>query len=128
MSCQDLTCPRPDPLTARRPHSEYAGLTARHSYIGSSKSLCSRTSLIPIPTWPPSWPRVQGPLHHPKLYSLPEHARWSVVGSKRPTFVLTSYRHSEISQIQFIKLSNVLQLPLPATAFSWATASLKTIE
>jgi hypothetical protein len=68
-----------------------------------------------IPTWPPSWP-----LHHLKLYSPPEHAHWSVVGSKRP---FTSYGHSEISQIQFIKPSNVLQLPLPATTFSWATPS-----
>jgi len=29
--------------------------------------------------FPPSWPRVQGPLHHLKSYSLSEHARWSVV-------------------------------------------------
>ena len=29
--------------------------------------------------FPPSWPRVQGPLHHLKSYSLSEHARWSIV-------------------------------------------------
>ena len=29
--------------------------------------------------FPPSWPRVQGPLHHLKSYRLSEHARWSIV-------------------------------------------------
>ena len=29
--------------------------------------------------FPPSWPRVRGPLHHLKSYSLSEHARWSLV-------------------------------------------------
>jgi hypothetical protein len=65
-------------------HSEYQGLTRiMHSMLldtlltqAAAKSYAAILRSFPFP---PSWPRVQGPLHHLKSYSLSEHARWSVV-------------------------------------------------
>jgi hypothetical protein len=76
----DLILSRPgDPA-----HSEYNGLTRiMHNILldtiltpAAAKSYAAILRSFPFP---PSWPRVQGPLHHLKSYSLSEHARWSVV-------------------------------------------------
>src|ERR1700722_4295606 len=84
MPCEDLTCFRHYPLTSCPAHSEYQGLTRiMHSMLldtlltqAAAKSYAAMLRSFPFP---PSWPRVQGPLHHLKSYSLSEHARWSVV-------------------------------------------------
>ena len=65
-------------------HSEYNGLTRiMHNVLidtiltpAAAKSYAAMLRSFPFP---PGWPRVQGPLHHLKSYSLSEHARWSVV-------------------------------------------------
>jgi hypothetical protein len=76
----DLILSRPgDPA-----HSEYNGLTRiMHNILldtiltpAAAKSYAAVLRSFPFP---PSWPRIQGPLHHLKSYSLSEHARWSVV-------------------------------------------------
>ena len=76
----DLLLSRPgDPA-----HSEYQGLSSMmHNLLleailtpSSAKDYAAMLRTFPFP---PSWPRVQGPLHHLKSYSLSEHARWSLV-------------------------------------------------
>jgi hypothetical protein len=65
-------------------HSEYQGLARlMHSLLldtvlttASGKEYAAVLRSFPFP---PSWPRVQGPIHHLKSYRLSEHARWSVV-------------------------------------------------
>jgi hypothetical protein len=65
-------------------HSEYNGLAnMMHSLlldtILTTAATRSYAALLRVFPFPPSWPRVQGPLRYLKSYSLSEHARWSVV-------------------------------------------------
>ena len=65
-------------------HSEYKGLSnLMHSLLLDSVLTTSATrsyaALLRSFPFPPTWPRVQGPLRYLKSYSLSEHARWSVV-------------------------------------------------
>ena len=65
-------------------HSEYNGLTRiMHTTllqaVLTTSAVKSYVAMLRKFPFPPSWPRVQGPLHHFKSYSLSEHARWSVV-------------------------------------------------
>ena len=61
-------------------HSEYNGLTRiMHNLLldtiltpAAAKSYAATLCSFPFP---PGWPRIQGPLHHLKSYSLSEHAR-----------------------------------------------------
>ena len=65
-------------------HSEYQGLSNMlHSLLLEAILTPSATkeysAVLQAFPFPPSWPRVQGPLHHLKSYSLSEHARWSII-------------------------------------------------
>jgi hypothetical protein len=65
-------------------HSEYQGLTRiMHNLLLDTlltpQATRAYAALLRRFPFPPSWPRVQGPLHHLKSYSLSEHARWSLV-------------------------------------------------
>ena len=65
-------------------HSEYQGLTRiMHNLLLDTlltpQATHAYAALLRRFPFPPNWPRVQGPLHHLKSYSLSEHARWSLV-------------------------------------------------
>ena len=76
----DIVLSRPgDPA-----HSEYQGLSSMmHNLLLEAILTPSATreysAMLRTFPFPPSWPRIQGPLHHLKSYSLSEHARWSIV-------------------------------------------------
>jgi hypothetical protein len=65
-------------------HSEYQGLSRiMHNLLldtilikAAGREYAAKLRCFPFP---PSWPRVQGPLHHLKSHRLSEHARWSIV-------------------------------------------------
>ena len=65
-------------------HSEYQGLASlMHNLLLDTvlTSAAGREYAAMLRTFPfpPSWPRIQGPLHHLKSYNMAEHARWSIV-------------------------------------------------
>ena len=73
----DLILSRPgDPA-----HSEYTGIMYNMllDTILTPAAAKSYAAILRSFPFPPGWPRVQGPIHHLKSYSLSEHARWSVV-------------------------------------------------
>jgi hypothetical protein len=76
----DLILTRPvDPA-----HSEYGGQSKQlhellvETILSAAGSRSYAITLRRFP-FPPSWPRLQSPLHHLKSYSLSDHARWSCI-------------------------------------------------
>ena len=76
----DLILSRP----AEPAHSEYGGIstpshdTLIQAFLTKPASKEYNTHLRTFP-FPPTWARLQSPLHHLKSYSLSDHARWSII-------------------------------------------------
>lgn len=112
MTLHNTISPALDIITSRPgdpSHSEFQGLSNMlHNLLLESvltpKATKEYAAVLRSFPFPPSWPRVQGPLHHLKSYSMSEHARWSIVV---PLLLRCWLREKHIR----VHLLNVLRAP-----------------
>jgi hypothetical protein len=106
-------------------HSEYKGLsrllhTLLLDEILTSPAKISYAAELRKFPFPPGWPRVQGPLHHLKSYSLSEYARASIV---IPPLLRCWLRESFIAPFMLTALEKVSSDPVSMIISCFAAAA-----